>query len=114
MAEAAGSGSGLGIGGPQGAACPAAPATAPPQPRRKISLPWFRQSSFGIGTASKRLPKQHTIGGVTSSVTNDSLSAGSNVATSSNHVCRLLLSLFRAELVIEFAESCLFVFLYHR
>ena len=107
MAEAAGSGSGLGIGGPQGAACPAAaPATAPPQPRRKISLPWFRQSSFGIGTASKRLPKQHTIGGVTSSVTNDSLSAGSNVATSSNHVCRLLLSLLRAELVIEFAESC--------
>ena len=89
MAEAAGSGceqqkgAACGVGGPQGAA----PATAPPQPRRKISLPWFRQSSFGIGTASKRLPKQHTIGGVTSSVTNDSLSAGSNVATSSNHVC---------------------------
>ena len=28
---------------------------------RKISLPWFRQSSFGIGAATRRLPKQHTI-----------------------------------------------------
>lgn len=36
----------------------------PPQPRRKISLPWFRQSSFGLGvSAGKRLPKQHTIAG---------------------------------------------------
>lgn len=33
----------------------------PLQPRRKISLPWFRQSSFGLGAAGKRLPKQHTI-----------------------------------------------------
>ena len=36
-----------------------------PQPpvshRRKISLPWFRQSSFGIGTKSATLKKQHTI-----------------------------------------------------
>ena len=28
---------------------------------RKISLPWFRQSSFGLGGPSKRLAKQHTI-----------------------------------------------------
>ena len=29
--------------------------------RRKISMPWFRQSSFGIGLSKIRLPKQHTI-----------------------------------------------------
>ena len=29
--------------------------------RRKISMPWFRQSSFGLGLAKLRLPKQHTI-----------------------------------------------------
>ena len=29
--------------------------------RRKISLPWFRQSSFGMSFARLRLPKQHTI-----------------------------------------------------
>jgi hypothetical protein len=29
--------------------------------RRKISLPWFRQSSFGMSLARLRLPKQHTI-----------------------------------------------------
>ena len=29
--------------------------------RRKISMPWFRQSSFGIGLTKLRLPKQHTI-----------------------------------------------------
>ena len=28
---------------------------------RKISMPWFRQSSFGIGLAKLRLPRQHTI-----------------------------------------------------
>ena len=65
MAEAAGSGGceQQKAGGGQGALTSGA-ATAPPQPRRKISLPWFRQSSFGISTASKRLPKQHTIGGM--------------------------------------------------
>ena len=36
-------------------------AAAPPQSRRKISLPWFRQSSFGLGGLHQRLPKQHTI-----------------------------------------------------
>ena len=29
--------------------------------RRKISMPWFRQSSFGIGLTKLRLPKQNTI-----------------------------------------------------
>ena len=29
--------------------------------RRKISMPWFRQSSFGMGLQKFRLPKQHTI-----------------------------------------------------
>ena len=29
--------------------------------RRKISMPWFRQSSFGIGLTKLRLPRQHTI-----------------------------------------------------
>ena len=29
--------------------------------RRKISMPWFRQSSFGLGLNKLRLPKQHTI-----------------------------------------------------
>lgn len=29
--------------------------------RRKISLPWFRQSSFGMSLSRLRLPKQHTI-----------------------------------------------------
>ena len=29
--------------------------------RRKISMPWFRQSSFGLGLSKLRLPKQHTI-----------------------------------------------------
>ena len=29
--------------------------------RRKISMPWFRQSSFGVGLQKLRLPKQHTI-----------------------------------------------------
>ncbi len=29
--------------------------------RRKISMPWFRQSSFGISLTRFRLPKQHTI-----------------------------------------------------
>jgi hypothetical protein len=29
--------------------------------RRKISMPWFRQSSFGMSLARLRLPKQHTI-----------------------------------------------------
>merc|ERR1712110_318185 len=29
--------------------------------RRKISMPWFRQSSFGLGLQKLRLPKQHTI-----------------------------------------------------
>ena len=66
MAEAAGSGGGCEqqkAGGGQGALASGA-ATAPLQPRRKFSLPWFRQSSVGISaTASKRLPKQHTIGG---------------------------------------------------
>ncbi len=33
----------------------------PPQPRRKISLPWFKQSSFGLGSGKPRLPKQYTI-----------------------------------------------------
>ena len=28
---------------------------------RKISMPWFRQSSFGIGLSKLRLPRQHTI-----------------------------------------------------
>ena len=65
MAEAAGSGGceQQKAGGGQGALASGA-ATAPLQPRRKFSLPWFRQSSVGITTASKRLPKQHTIGGV--------------------------------------------------
>lgn len=49
--ELSGSSAGGGSGGPQ----------PPLQPRRKISLPWFRQSSFGLGAAGKRLPKQHTI-----------------------------------------------------
>ena len=65
MAEAAGSGGceQQKAAGGQGALASGA-ATAPLQPRRKFSLPWFRQSSVGISTASKRLPKQHTIGGV--------------------------------------------------
>lgn len=29
--------------------------------RRKISMPWFRQSSFGMSLSRLRLPKQHTI-----------------------------------------------------
>lgn len=33
----------------------------PPKSRRKISMPWFRQSSFGMSLARLRLPKQHTI-----------------------------------------------------
>ena len=34
------------------------------QPPRKFSLPWFRQSSFGLGSSKTRgLPKQHTIAG---------------------------------------------------
>ena len=65
MAEAAGSGGceQQKAAGGQGALASGA-ATAPLQPRRKFSLPWFRQSSVGISTTSKRLPKQHTIGGV--------------------------------------------------
>ena len=35
--------------------------------RRKISMPWFRQSSFGIGLTKLRLPKQHTIASSTDS-----------------------------------------------
>ena len=33
----------------------------PSRSRRKISMPWFRQSSFGMSLARLRLPKQHTI-----------------------------------------------------
>lgn len=29
--------------------------------RRKISMPWFRQSSFGMTIAKLRLSRQHTI-----------------------------------------------------
>ena len=75
MAEAA-AGSGRKLPEAAGGHQPApAPVHPPQQPRRKISLPWFRQSSFGIGTASKRLPKQHTIGGVTA-LGSDSGTAG--------------------------------------
>ena len=33
----------------------------PHKSKRKISMPWFRQSSFGMSLARLRLPKQHTI-----------------------------------------------------
>ena len=33
----------------------------PAKNRRKISMPWFRQSSFGMTIAKLRLPRQHTI-----------------------------------------------------
>lgn len=33
----------------------------PAKSRRKISMPWFRQSSFGMTIAKLRLPRQHTI-----------------------------------------------------
>ena len=33
----------------------------PAKNRRKISMPWFRQSSFGMTIARLRLPRQHTI-----------------------------------------------------
>jgi len=36
-------------------------ASHPSRSRRKISMPWFRQSSFGMSLARLRLPKQHTI-----------------------------------------------------
>ena len=36
--------------------------------RRKISMPWFRQSSFGLGLNKLRLPKQHTIASSNSDV----------------------------------------------
>ena len=35
--------------------------TKPAKNRRKISMPWFRQSSFGMTIARLRLPRQHTI-----------------------------------------------------
>ena len=65
MAEAAGSGGceQQNAGGGQGALASGA-ATAPLQPRRKWSLPFFRQSSVGFSTAPKRLSKQHTVGGM--------------------------------------------------
>jgi hypothetical protein len=37
------------------------PSSLPVKSRRKISMPWFRQSSFGMSLARLRLPKQHTI-----------------------------------------------------
>jgi len=37
------------------------PSSMPVKSRRKISMPWFRQSSFGMSLARLRLPKQHTI-----------------------------------------------------
>ena len=33
----------------------------PKTSRRKISLPWFRQSSFGERLTKLRLPRQHTV-----------------------------------------------------
>ena len=38
------------------------PSGKPPKTgRRKISLPWFRQSSFGERLTKLRLPRQHTV-----------------------------------------------------
>jgi hypothetical protein len=42
-------------------AAPKSKASHPSRSRRKISMPWFRQSSFGMSLARLRLPKQHTI-----------------------------------------------------
>ena len=37
------------------------PGKKPSKSHRKISMPWFRQSSFGMSLSRLRLPKQHTI-----------------------------------------------------
>ena len=38
------------------------PVSPKPRAKRKISLPWFRQSSFGVGSGDKKsLTKQNTI-----------------------------------------------------
>ena len=37
------------------------PVSKPTKSRRKISMPWFRQSSFGMTIAKLRLSRQHTI-----------------------------------------------------
>jgi len=37
------------------------PTSLPAKGRRKISVSWFRQSSFGVSFPKLRLPRQHTI-----------------------------------------------------
>ena len=50
--------------------------------KRKISMPWFRQSSFGLGLAKLRLPKQHTIAGTAADgAGGDFAGAGSNASS---------------------------------
>lgn len=51
--------------------------------RRKISLPWFRQHSFGMGLARLRLPKQHTVASLDSGLGKDSQLGGVGSRSSS-------------------------------
>ena len=70
--------------------------------RRKISMPWFRQSSFGIGLTKLRLPKQNTIAsGTLDSPTNPLYPDGEGTS------CRAVSS---SELLHQKVRDCIFMF----
>ena len=70
--------------------------------RRKISMPWFRQSSFGIGLTKLRLPKQNTIAsGTLDSPTNPLYPDGEGPS------CRAVSS---SELLHQKVRDCIFMF----